>query len=106
GSGECPVAVEGPAVPRGRTRSTIVAMDPAASARNDFVNRFRTALESRGATVVPFPWPWKSLFSCDVVLLHWPRTFFDPGVPKRRAIKALAKLLAFRWIARGRLLWV
>lgn len=87
-------------------RPLIVAMDPPWSQRNRFITLFRAAVESTGARVVPFSWTWRSLFACDVVVLHWPRTFFDAAVPRRRAVKALLKLLVLRWIGRGRLVWV
>lgn len=84
----------------------IVALAPAQSDVNSFINSFAAAIASDDVEVVDFRWRWKEMIAARLVILHWPNQFYDQQMWlvafKELAKIGLAKLFFgthFVWVA-------
>jgi glycosyltransferase involved in cell wall biosynthesis len=85
-----------------------IAIAPARSSHNSFINRFAAGIAAGGYQVVEFSWSPLSLARASLAILHWPNEFFANHSPAAAA-KAAIKLELLRLVRRTlgvKLIWI
>jgi len=85
-----------------------IAIAPASSLHNRFINRFAASIAAGGFEVVDFAWNPLQLVQARIAILHWPNEFFATSSALSRS-KAALKLQMLRTARRMRglqLVWV
>ncbi|MGH8206488.1 MAG: hypothetical protein ACRETK_06900 [Steroidobacteraceae bacterium] len=85
-----------------------IAIAPASSQHNRFVNRFAASIAAGGFEVVDFAWNPLQLAQAQVAILHWPNEFFatSSALASSKAALKLQMLRALRRLRGLKLVWV
>jgi glycosyltransferase involved in cell wall biosynthesis len=101
------IDIAAPAVPADRAAAR-VAIAPAASRHNRFINHFAASIAAGGFQVMEFAWNPLQLAQASIAILHWPNEFFASSSHLATS-KAALKLQMLRTLRRLRglkLVWV
>jgi len=87
---------------------TRIALAPAHSSYNSFIDRFAESIASGGYEVVDFRWNPLRLAGVALVILHWPNEFFAAraGAESLKAAMKLQLLRSLRRLGGLRVVWV